>query len=187
VTDWVRGLSQRKSKDCDSDADPGSDVDAGSNSEDHPNFQSEYAGEPRHTEDHEQSAVQKLCNLILLTPERSGYVALLATFETRTLNPDPLALDKVMAMSSGDSISVATHLLVGPWDSPRLRPSCICRICSNVGRPRPFVRGTGRCIKSVILNQTKIWRLPPNIALIWEQNVLTEKISFAEGMCFDDE
>jgi hypothetical protein len=132
---WVRDLSQRKNEDCNSDADPSSDVDAGSDAEDHPKSRSDYAVESQHTNAQEQSAVQKLRDLLSLTPERSGYFALLATFETGTLNPDPLALDKVMAMSSGDSIFVASHLLVDPWDSRDLSPSSICRIRGNIGRP----------------------------------------------------
>lgn len=124
---WVRDLGQRRSEDYDSDDDRNSGDDSAS--------QSEYSIESEQANDQEQSAIQKFRDLISLKPERNGYFALLATFETGTLNPDPFALDKVMAMSSGDSIFVATHLLVDPWDSQDLSPSSICRIRGNIGRP----------------------------------------------------
>ncbi|KAF2732836.1 hypothetical protein EJ04DRAFT_389321, partial [Polyplosphaeria fusca] len=44
-------------------------------------------------------------------------------------------LSNVMAMSSGDSIFVAAHLLVDPLDSRDLKPSSISRIRGNIGKP----------------------------------------------------
>ncbi|KAH8724881.1 hypothetical protein GQ44DRAFT_682358 [Phaeosphaeriaceae sp. PMI808] len=77
----------------------------------------------------------KLSGLFPLKLARSGCFALLAVFETGTLDPDPSTLHQVMAISSGDSLFVATHLLVGPWDSQKLKSSSICRIRGNIGRP----------------------------------------------------
>jgi hypothetical protein len=66
---------------------------------------------------------------------RGDMFALLAAFESGTLNLDPTTLTKVVAMSSGDSIYVASQLLVDPADSSRLGTTSICRILGNVGRP----------------------------------------------------
>lgn len=132
---WVKHLSPRRSEEYDSESEPGSDIDADSEIDNQSQSGSEYSVDPQDKEKHEQSTFRKISDLLSLTPKRSGYFALLATFETGTLNPDPLALDKVMAMSSGDSIFVATHLLVDPWDSQSLGPSSICRIRGNIGRP----------------------------------------------------
>ncbi|KAI9677130.1 MAG: hypothetical protein M1822_008239 [Bathelium mastoideum] len=66
---------------------------------------------------------------------RAEAFALLTTFETGFLNPDPWTLSKVMAISSGDSIFVATQLLADPTDSLTLRASSVCRIRGNIGKP----------------------------------------------------
>src|SRR5258706_7397956 len=70
-----------------------------------------------------------------LSLTRGETFALIETFETGSLNPDPAALSHVMAMSSGDSIFVAAQLLVDPVESQCLKPSLVCRIQGNIGKP----------------------------------------------------
>jgi len=83
----------------------------------------------------EKGIDQRMFGFFPYSLARRQYFALLATFETGTLNPRPSSLDKVMAMCSGDSLFVAAHLLVDPFESRYLKGSSICRIRGNIGRP----------------------------------------------------
>lgn len=61
--------------------------------------------------------------------------ALLAAFESGNMDPDPTTLEKVIAMSSGNSIYVASQLLVDPAEWNELTDTSLCRILGNIGRP----------------------------------------------------
>lgn len=86
-------------------------------------------------EDDSEDVSKLLIQLCPFSLERGETFALLAAFESGSLNPDPSTLSKVMAMSSGDSIFVAAQLLIDPLDSPGLNPSSISKIRGNIGKP----------------------------------------------------
>lgn len=60
--------------------------------------------------------------------------ALLLTFETGKLTVHPFDLENVMAICSGDSLFVATQLLVDSSEFSMLKLSSIHRIRGNIGR-----------------------------------------------------
>jgi hypothetical protein len=65
---------------------------------------------------------------------RAETFALLATYESGLLSPEPSLLSDVIAMSSGDSIFVATELLMDPADS-RNPLTKVGWIRGNIGKP----------------------------------------------------
>ncbi|KAI9705664.1 MAG: hypothetical protein M1820_005074 [Bogoriella megaspora] len=67
--------------------------------------------------------------------DRAETFALLTSFETGSSNPDPSTLSKVMAMSSGDSIFIATQLLADPAEGLAFKTSSVSRIRGNIGKP----------------------------------------------------
>jgi hypothetical protein len=61
--------------------------------------------------------------------------ALLNAFESGNMDSDPTMLREVITMSSGDSIYVASQLLVDPAEWNGFTNTSLCRILGNIGRP----------------------------------------------------
>lgn len=64
---------------------------------------------------------------------RAQTFACIAMFESGSFNLDPDTLGAVMAMSGGNSIYVAAHLLSDPWE--KSQGGRVKRVIGNVGRP----------------------------------------------------
>jgi hypothetical protein len=64
---------------------------------------------------------------------RAQVFSCIAMFETRNINLDPRSLERVMAISTGNSLYVAMPLISDPFDCPD--PSEVKHVVGNIGRP----------------------------------------------------
>ncbi|CAG9985660.1 unnamed protein product [Clonostachys byssicola] len=73
------------------------------------------------------------CKIRTVELSRAQVFSCIAMFETRNINLDPRSLERVMAISTGNSLYVAMPLITDPFDCPG--PSEVKHVVGNIGRP----------------------------------------------------
>ncbi|KAJ4291262.1 hypothetical protein N0V88_006263 [Collariella sp. IMI 366227] len=92
--------------------------------------------EPSRTDDdrpNQHNGAAAPLRLTTFSLRRPNVFACIAMFENRNINLDPRALEKVMAISTGNSIYVAMPLICDPFEQPN--DNEVKRITGNISKP----------------------------------------------------